>query len=768
MSALLLTVLIFFPSQSTPAPLTPARIPVAGTVFLPDGKPASGARVFALKHDFDWHLPPLEVATDTQGRYRFLLEPANWALFALRGSQGGEGIGQELTREIRVQENRHPDPIDIGLEERGILKARVLTEESNQPISGAKVILGNGVTLVTDSNGEIEFGGLATGNHRLGVVAAGRMTKVLSFSQAGNQTSMLEIRVPKGSVLRGQVKDYSGKPVAGARVGHWFLGSMDWSIFNRVTTGVNGDYELNSFGPPEHKGSLYVSSGRKWIQDSKDFFFEKENQKIDIFVGMEIKDVLKVPIPVEFRTVRGQVLNTQAAPIRDATVIWRKSGSSYEHGSIQDRTNDQGEFQLNVPQEEGEVAIYCRGWVPHVAKISSTGDQSILCNLNRGKTITAKVIDDRGEPISGAWIAPRTPGQCSFEPTKALAVRTDSLGRFELSGVEDGMSFRLIHSGIGQMEKPLFQDGVPTNPIVFPRPGIIRGQVSDSEGRPVRNFSIDISETVKDKRIYLRKDVRYFYESYHGASFTSTDGAFTMAGLKPGKTYSLVARATGFGDGKAESIPSVPLNDKQNQEQVLLKVTSPKEWKVKVVDRHGKPIKAAKLWLQRATYAAPHDLEWDGALEAGSDQLFRLSDDTGRAQFSGVGQSSGTLLIQAQGFARQRVSWNHLMKETVITLLPEAILEGEVISHPIWFKQGDFSLELTQSNGEKDHFRFKGQAHGKFRFDGLPAGRSYIYVQFGLSSRYADSDIPIDLKEGQNPFFRNKPFNDTEETDPAK
>jgi hypothetical protein len=103
------------------------------------------------------------------------------------------------------------------------------------------------------------------------------------------------------------------------------------------------------------------------------------------------------------------------------------------------------------------------------------------------------------------------------------------------------------------------------------------------------------------------------------------------------------------------------------------------------------------------------------------------TDARGQANFPALGFGGATVLVQAQGFGRRRLAWRDGQKELKVELEPEAVYAGDV--HDAAGKPVEiFSVNLT-ANGDQIITSVGPDARGRFRLDGLPAGKWKIVIR---------------------------------------
>jgi hypothetical protein len=163
-----------------------------------------------------------------------------------------------------------------AVEPTGRISGRVTAADSGRPVRGARVSLNapsltGGRTVVTDDSGAFDFQQLPEGRYTLSVAKTGFVT--LSYGQRRpmqpgtplqlgvNQTLRdLEMRLPRGSAIGGQISDENGEPMPGIMVRvmreQLTQGQRRLTAAGSGTTDDRGQYRVWGLNP----GEYYVSA----------------------------------------------------------------------------------------------------------------------------------------------------------------------------------------------------------------------------------------------------------------------------------------------------------------------------------------------------------------------------------------------------------------------------------------------------------------------------------------------------------------------------
>ncbi len=164
--------------------------------------------------------------------------------------------------------------------------------------------------------------------------------------------------------------------------------------------------------------------------------------------------------------------------------------------------------------------------------------------VERGVTVTGRVLDPDGKPVVDATVAPALTGSGnSLTGDTRFSVTTDKDGRFTsvlpASGIRE---YNLVaHDGkYGQWRTwangvlPPFRtkpgEAVRDLELRLTRPATVRGRVTDPDGRPVPGREVRASAAD-------RLENRY----YDPTVMTAADGSYELRCIRPGKQFIQVA-----------------------------------------------------------------------------------------------------------------------------------------------------------------------------------------------------------------------------------
>ena len=236
-------------------------------------------------------------------------------------------------------------------------------------------------------------------------------------------------------------------------------------------------------------------------------------------------------------------------------------GRSDGQGIVSISTMPEGEFTFMIEAPAG----YVRGWSPeiperwkqlikesHPGRASSptieldsglpfdlqAGMSPVSISLEPGVTITGRVLDPHGKPVSGATVAPARSGKgTSITGDTRYSVATKLDGSFSVVlSPSDGRKYNLmVHdgeyqqwrnwaNGIGPVLETKPGQKIENVELHLSRAGSIRGQTVDKQGRPLAN--IHVQTTALD---------RFENNYYNPAIRSDKNGQFELSLVRPGK-----------------------------------------------------------------------------------------------------------------------------------------------------------------------------------------------------------------------------------------
>ncbi len=459
-----------------------------------DNRPVPAAEV-VLSGASLW--PPQSVMTRDDGVIRITgLGSGRYSLFARKGSKISK-----LNDELVISGEAGTTRVELELGSGFFVRAQVVSESDDRPLSGAKVSVGSAglgqfrLYGRTDERGGVRLGPLLSNSGLMQARAAGHVPKAMAFppeqSPPGGDTEAemaadeLVIRLDQAGVISGRVVDARGFPVAGAVV------EAVGSGRDKMPYSVTFD------------SSAVSDAHFDWAED-----WSMDSSRVLIPAG-EL-GVMLGPVP----------------PIPLGDVDTREGG--------QLTTDDRGYFKINgVPPGQGVVLVrhpeYMDGKSATLSVAPGASVETEIV-LRQGQALAGRVVDHRGFPVAFAGIIATAR---SFE----RRTLTESDGSFEFSAAPKKVSLRvnspdnplhvLVVHEVGDAErerKILIELSPPRDDVHL--------VVEDSRGEAISLAQVTLSSL--DRRTPIRK-----------TRFTHDDGSVDFEGLS-GLEVRIEVDATGF------------------------------------------------------------------------------------------------------------------------------------------------------------------------------------------------------------------------------
>lgn len=395
--------------------------------------------------------------TDDEGRFTIAeLAPGSLRLSVFLADKTESDLLPDPPKALTVREGRE-NVLEIPLRRASTLTGRVVEHGTCKPVSGMRVILSGtstraGGNATTNAEGRYTFHCLSGKAHVWGpqappgyVSSPGLSPHDVDVPEAPGRvdlgtTELLRAALP----LKGEVRDESGKPVAGAAVrGQWFtstpLGNSGGSP--TATTDAQGRFALDGIAP----GAKVTLTARRGDRVTA--------APVSAAAGSETPVTLTA-VPGLTVALAGRVVGADGGPVEGGVVTLR----SREAGGRQPnpfgtqvvpedrkpiRTGRDGVFR--TPKEfdrEGrdyQAEVVADGFHPGKTPWVPAGGGDVLTlpgmTLRRSyalRTVAGRVLDRGGEPVAGVLVFQAGDGPRRTEAT------TDDAGRFRLAGVYSG------------------------------------------------------------------------------------------------------------------------------------------------------------------------------------------------------------------------------------------------------------------------------------------------------------------------------------------
>ena len=450
---------------------------------------------------------------------------------------------------------------------------------------------GTGAFLLEGLHGEVYVEARAAGRIPLDVLQ-GRV-------EADREVRGLRLRVAPKGALEGRVTSSWGAPVEGATVyaepsimrGAARL-TREKELFHarapgrEATTGADGGFRIE--GLPLHP--LVVAAHHPQFAQWSGRAFPGE-------------EPLEIMLPGGF-ALTGRVLAWDGEPARGAEVELRLRGSIASA-----RCDEEGWFALEglLPLSEGWLGIRAEGNAVHaVAPVTidgTTAPSPMIIQLEVARSIAGRVVDHGGTPLAGIVLRVHGDHYVERNVRRSLAIDTtweQLLGDAEVTSGADGtFGFHGLYDGVftvsatrpGPPARSWFREvRPPAEDIVLTldpddvQDVTLEGVVLDAHtGRPVTAYWLTVIGRHPGGSTY--NSPRYEH--------ASETGAYEVGGLPPGE-YGIYVDAPGF-----TSAGVAPVLRDAGRHRVELELAPARTVRLRVVDRDGRPVAGASVWVER-------------------------------------------------------------------------------------------------------------------------------------------------------------------------
>jgi len=442
---------------------------VKGRVLLPNGQPAVGIPVMLLENAMNNPLemfiknktgqvsPPLATAVTHED-----------GSFALGVVKAGQGVDLRVVSETHPEFSKSPikvriddwyDAGDIALENGLIVQGRVVEAMSKLPVAGAVVYMNGsnrshimsatpgrerGINTVTDQGGFYRFdNGPSTGLVNLTVEADGyASSNVLNKQLKPDTPNTFTLEIERGRTITGVVVDEQGQRIRSAKILANGL-STKTPQTETIFSNTEGEFEF----PPLRSGPYRLTCSANRFAD------------VEIPVALTDEDI-KI-VMAKRGSVKLRVLGANNRPTKAYRLSLKRAFPNNPNNignvmDFKDRNinpgNYQGEWAIieGLPSGSFRFQITERKHAKTLSEMffveQGKDGVEVTCVLTMGATITGTVIDDRGQPVSGALItsdmnAGLAAGSGIFDMFRKMIpekhttrnVRTDRQGRFKIT-----------------------------------------------------------------------------------------------------------------------------------------------------------------------------------------------------------------------------------------------------------------------------------------------------------------------------------------------
>jgi Carboxypeptidase regulatory-like domain len=717
---------------------------VRGTVVDREGTLAAGAKVWIAKLGFLEPLEAHEATADGSGEFSIEAGPGTWAVFAVRGGEGGQ-IGWDSIP--KVENGKDSAAVTVQLGPPTILRGRLLDAETGKPIANGNFALDDARRLKVDAEGRFEAPGLSQSHHEAYPLCPGYERRRILFDTTGRADAKLDLKLSKAGKVIGRVVDEHGKPIPGATVGLRTSGSIfsGSALWDSCSEDGRFSYDGKPLG---RTGRLAARApGYQDLEREDVVAFEASNSvQIDFILrpdptkGPAAKVAAKA---TNRRTVSGTVVSPIGNPVASAVVRWDLRVSS--DSVPETKTDALGAFRLEgVPDSANVLSLMAKGFAPSFPMVDAGGDRQVKVQLKPGATIRGRVVDDSGSAIKGARVVPQInnpkPNWGGFVYLDELQGTTDRDGGFTLEGMPEGVMCDVVAEDRSAVRRrALSSSDESQNVLTLLGEGAIRGRVVDPLGNPVRDFRVQVG---MPKGAKLGEPVGGYFAGYSGTglAFTRDDGEFTISGLTAGNLHRLTVIAEGWGAGEADRIVAHSVGRLKSADAVTIKLAAPHSLRVRVFRAEGKLVEGARVTLIQSEGRG--GFQWGYSDSSWDDSVTARVDTQGWAEFPFLAFGKGIVVVRAKGFSRAKLDWANEEEELEVLLEPESRLTGTALDDagmPVVAAR----IMLSWGQGEMMNVPIDDK-DGRYLAEGLGPGKYMLNVMPSIGPRLFSTSVELE------------------------
>ena len=417
--------------------------------------------------------------------------------------------GRRHTARFRVR--LEPSEELVTGEDTHTLEVAVVDQESREPLGNAAVVVSHSylketfrrdkALYVTDSKGRCRITFVRDGLVMIDISAQKEdyCTMRKSWSNYGSsalgrtpivnlpQSHVLEM--VRATALGGIVQDMEGNAVAGAEV-HIDVHSEEPSgtiyVNGAVWTDAEGRWRMNGISGETERFTL-------WVRHPDYGGDNGRNRQISGDALVNARALKHVETLEKGLAITGRVLDDQGRPAAGATVMLAQQS----YNAIHVLTDTSGAFRLvcssdpSAYREAPVIIVEAPGYAPVQQPFALQHDPKPLeFRLQHGRSITCRVVDTKGKPVTGAWtVVEPLPGHRDYS---VWLKDTDDRGEFQIPNVpEDDVKLTVGKEGYLVIRDHVVAASENEIVVTMKYAMHVHGTVTDAEtGKPIPNFEI--------------------------------------------------------------------------------------------------------------------------------------------------------------------------------------------------------------------------------------------------------------------------------------
>jgi protocatechuate 3,4-dioxygenase beta subunit len=533
-------------------------IALTGTVSDVLGGPIADARI-TVKREWDFELsgsPELITMTKADGTYQIQLAEGDYEVHASHDDYTSSQANVEILQQ--------PAKRDFVLTPGAVVRGQVVARDSGKPVPGAFIVAGvegsgGDKAIRGDEDGNFVLRGLRPGALSIRAQGPGyaSVTPTIVEIAIGEQVDGVRVLVERAFTISGNVVR-KGKPdqgVPGVQLGMFSIATQQYGVALEPTD-ENGAFVIHGVRPASY---MLLAGGEGNVPEVGKAIDVVDKDVTDVLIEMSTGVTLagRVEPPVAGARVTLKLTGgIGIAQLFDMAKSALVHGDTDETGAFTVRNAPSGAFTLVAAAKSGDT-----GELPLV--IGEVDQQGLVVKLETRASISGRVVDDKGAPVTEATISARNIGEkqdVSFSfgnDRKSGTLRAD--GSFKLVGLEAGKyslslrdtsTYDALKIKDGKAPKYELAKGQQLANVVVTveaRDGVIRGVVIGSNKKPIADAWVTAERPRPDWKNMKKEDMTE--EKMEAMSdwsapskpvLTGADGRFVIERLRRG-TYKLVA-----------------------------------------------------------------------------------------------------------------------------------------------------------------------------------------------------------------------------------
>lgn len=457
----------------------------------------------------------------------------------------------------------------------------VVFDQDGRPAPAVAVRLGDGQTTWSAPDGRFEFDDVSPGRHMVSATAPGLAAPPVDVFVSRRERSVAWLHLRAGTSLTVEVIDReTSAPIPGA-TGSLVVARYGASLrieASRAAT-ARGLLTFPSYPPgpvllhveaPGYAAAVTLATGDRAGLPSRE------------------RVVLERGAPLA-----GVVVDESGRPVADAAVAWRSCRGA---GAMREpvRTGADGSFRLVFGPHDG----VCELSVDHDAYESTlhalhdeTLPDSVRIVIRAGRLVTGRVVDARGQPVSGAAVGTSVPGIGGGKQTI-----TDDAGEFTLRGLPGPHVEQFLYAELdGARSHPVAVPAEPAEPVTLElvHADLAAGVVVHADGRPAAHASVRFQGPLEVEPEVSDRAGRFWIQ---GEVLADRDGRFEIRGLAPGRYRVMAVAAIDAGEQAAIPLQAHDVLQAGDTDHRLV-LPAPTMLTGRVVTAEGAPVAAFSVRL---------------------------------------------------------------------------------------------------------------------------------------------------------------------------